>query len=302
MKDEGGDFLMAVIGIIVVGGVMMYFAWPYVLALVALIFAWNGVEKWKMRRQADAEARAEREALAPAHVEVVAQPAEETPAGGSRNEYADSYRRHRDLGYANVDLWVYPALGVIRRTVKVREEALIKKHGQRIKLDEMSIADISPEDLMVETVAEVATLLNAPAVEEKETARQRRRKSRANRQTDSPQKVTEPAPEKELAVVTEPARKPRKRPQAVYEGKIVRFGVEEKDGEQGKYQTYSLHLLDPAVDAPHSLNGVDLERAIKEAQAQPGDRVKVEKLGKTQVDLPNGKTGFKNLWAVTKFA
>ncbi|MEO9903123.1 hypothetical protein [Nisaea sp.] len=49
---------------------------------------------------------------------------------------------------------------------------------------------------------------------------------------------------------------------------------------------------------PHTIWGVDLERAIGEANPAPGALVRIERTGATKVPGRNGETVEKNTWSV----
>lgn len=174
----------------------------------------------------------------------------------------NSFRRHVNMGNIAVDVWFYPDKNLIKRVVRIRDKVLAEKYGRKLNLDSIEDADFNEADSIVE-----------------QTVREVKNKFRI--------KTTK-------AVVNLP------RTNIAYTGEVIRFGMETREGKDGKYDTFVLHLLDDQVDAPHELRGSDLQRAIKEAEVQIGDAVKVESLGRTPVQLGNSKTGFKNLWAITK--
>lgn len=214
-------------------------------------------------------------------------------AGGYRAEYEGAYRQHVDLNFAGVDVWVYPRMGITRRTVRVKDAALVEKFGRRVKLEDVTIKGTNVQEIVEATTREVRNLL-APntalptesVTKQIESSSDRRDKARAKAHKQ----------EREQRQQLRPKAKAR----ASYSGEVIRYGLEEKDGRKGPYMTFCLHILDSEAGAPHQLSGVDLERAIKEAGVAPGDQVVVESLGRASITLDDGSAGYKNLWNVRK--
>lgn len=183
------------------------------------------------------------------------------------------FRKHVDIGDAAVDLWFHPEEGVVKRVVRFHNKKLAEEHGEKLKLPEIDLIDIGAADALVaQTVDEI----------------------RSKFSIGHAAKVAQPAGKRAAAI-------PQAKASASYTGKIIRFGMETHDGNGGKkFEAFTLHLFDAQAGAPHELRGADLQRAIKEVGARPGDMVKVDSLGRTPVSLGEGKTGFKNLWSVVK--
>lgn len=186
------------------------------------------------------------------------------------------FRRHFDIGKAVVDVWFHPEEGVAKRVMRIRDEALAEQlHGKKHKLPDVAYSDTGDVEKIVEqTISEVQAKLGNVTM---------------------------------LSTSRNPSVKPvvkidkRKAASAktTHTGEVIRYGMEEKEGRDGPYRTFSLYIFDQDAGAEHEVGrGVDLERAIKEAGVIPGDTVKVESLGQTEVNLANGTTGKKNLWSV----
>ncbi len=183
------------------------------------------------------------------------------------------FRKHIDIGNAAIDVWFHPDEGLAKRVVRIRDKALAEKFGEKLNLEEIEVVNFDEVDGIVEqTVREVKEKFSIG---------------------DTAKAVTTPPRERK-------STRTKAKAATSYTGEIIRFGMETREGKEGKYDTFALHLFDDQAGAPHELCGTDLQRAIKEAGVQPGDTVKVESLGRTQVPLGNGRTGFKNLWSVSK--
>lgn len=80
-------------------------------------------------------------------------------------------------------------------------------------------------------------------------------------------------------------------------GKLVEHGVapyEHKAGNRGSYFV----TLENDRGQKHTVWGVDLERAMKEAAPEIGDRIGLEHRGSETVRLPDGSSATRNAWKV----
>lgn len=217
-------------------------------------------------------------------------------AGGYRAEYDGAYRQHVDLGVAGVDVWVYPRMQMVRRTVRIKDATLAEKFGQRMKLEDVMLEGVSVQDIVTTTTGEVRNLLSIASSAHTESVK---KVDGGNVDRKARARIKAHKQEREQSQ-NQRQRQLKAKAKASYVGEVIRFGMEEKNGREGPYQTFCLNLLDTEAGAPHQLSGVDLERAIKDAGVTPGDKVVVENLGRTSITLGDGSTGYKNLWNVRK--
>lgn len=201
---------------------------------------------------------------------------------------AKKYRKHADLGQAVVDVWFDPEAGKTKRTVRVRDEKLAETLGAKFQLPEIDYIDEGEaEAIMEQTINEVKAKLEGRPF----TAEVRSVKPKPKKPEGKPAGKTGSVPK----------GPPRLKPKSRHTGEILHYGPERKiDGKGSEYETFALHLLDKTTTETHEMCGVDLQRAIRESRVKIGDQVAIEFLGKTQVTLPDGSTGNKNLWSVSK--
>ncbi|PZP64429.1 MAG: hypothetical protein DI596_01960 [Azospira oryzae] len=82
-------------------------------------------------------------------------------------------------------------------------------------------------------------------------------------------------------------------------GVLMGSGLRVKTRKDGtRYQAYCVDVRTGDGNVIEIV-GTDLERALMESGARPGDRVVAVKRGVTRVTLPDGSTARKNLWSVT---
>lgn len=270
----------------IIGGIIILIVAAPIALLIGTLIALKKAMDW-MKAEKEATKEAIEAAKATEEESEVANVVEsESSAAAVPAEPGKTFRKHINLGEAAVDVWFHPDSGVARRTVRINDKALAEQHGEKFKLPEIQYIEAGDvETIMQQTIGEVKTKLGLTATAAKVVKASKIAKTA---------KVA-----KTVAVGTEVPRAHAKA-QSSYTGEILRLGMEEKDGREGPYQTYTLHIFDQQAGAPHQLCGTDLERAVKEAGVAPGDRVTVESLGRTQVTLGNGKAGHKNLWSVSK--
>lgn len=97
---------------------------------------------------------------------------------------------------------------------------------------------------------------------------------------------------------------PPKNAKAKYRGILLSYGQELRtldDPKKGKHQVhhFCVRIHDEVLDAEHPLWGNDLERVIREANVQVGDRVDLAFVGWTTVEI-HGKSEQKKIWALSK--
>lgn len=83
--------------------------------------------------------------------------------------------------------------------------------------------------------------------------------------------------------------------------RLVAHGPAPFQNEAGASDSYFV-TLEGRDGKQHTLWGVDLERAVDASGANVGDRVDVKFKGSQPVTFPNGQTGHRNTWEVTKKA
>lgn len=83
--------------------------------------------------------------------------------------------------------------------------------------------------------------------------------------------------------------------------RMVDHGPAPYQNEKGASDSYFV-TLEGRDGKQHTLWGVDLERSVAASGAKVGDRVDVEFKGSQPVTFPNGQTGHRNTWDVTKKA
>lgn len=99
------------------------------------------------------------------------------------------------------------------------------------------------------------------------------------------------------------AKAPQKR-EVSYRGTLLEAGMAEKtssksgEGEK-KFPWYRVLIHDDKLGGENALWGNDLERAIKESGAQPGEQIELGVVGDTEV-MHRGKPKTKTIWAVSK--
>lgn len=83
--------------------------------------------------------------------------------------------------------------------------------------------------------------------------------------------------------------------------RLIDHGPAPYQNEPGARESY-FAVLEGREGKQHTLWGVDLERAINESGAKPGDRIDAEFKGSQPVTLPDGQLAHRNTWEVTKKA
>lgn len=92
---------------------------------------------------------------------------------------------------------------------------------------------------------------------------------------------------------------PKAKGGVVYQGKLVRFGIEPRTLAGGKRidQFFIDISMNDLGDGVHRLWGTDLERALRDSGAKPGNSIKVVHVG--NVKLPAPSVGHKNIYEIT---
>ena len=85
--------------------------------------------------------------------------------------------------------------------------------------------------------------------------------------------------------------------QTLASGRLVEHGAAPFEHEDGNSQSYFV-TLENGKGEQRTLWGVDLERAMKEAAPEIGDRIGLQHLGSTPVTLPDGTETHRNTWKV----
>lgn len=80
-------------------------------------------------------------------------------------------------------------------------------------------------------------------------------------------------------------------------GRLVEHGVAPYEHRQGNSQSYFV-TLENDRGQKHTVWGVDLERAMKEAAPEIGSKIGLEHRGSETVRLPDGSTAERNAWKV----
>ena len=80
-------------------------------------------------------------------------------------------------------------------------------------------------------------------------------------------------------------------------GRLVEHGAAPYEHRQGNSQSYSV-TLENAKGEQRTLWGVDLERAMKEAAPEIGEKIGLQHEGSTPVTLPDGTQTHRNTWKV----
>ena len=80
-------------------------------------------------------------------------------------------------------------------------------------------------------------------------------------------------------------------------GRLVEHGAAPYEHRQGNSQSYSV-TLENAKGEQRTLWGVDLERAMKEAAPEIGEKIGLQHMGSTPVTLPDGTQTHRNTWEV----
>lgn len=79
-------------------------------------------------------------------------------------------------------------------------------------------------------------------------------------------------------------------------GRLVAHGRAPFENQPGKRESYFVTLADEKGQR-HTVWGVDLERVMREAAPEIGDRIALEVTGQEAVTLPDGTTAHRNTWA-----
>ena len=85
--------------------------------------------------------------------------------------------------------------------------------------------------------------------------------------------------------------------QALAAGRLVEHGAAPYEQPPGKSDSYFV-TLENAKGEQRTLWGVDLERAMKEAGPEIGEKIGLQHLGSTPVTLPDGTETHRNAWKV----
>lgn len=80
-------------------------------------------------------------------------------------------------------------------------------------------------------------------------------------------------------------------------GRLVEHGTAPYENKPGNRDSYFV-TLETEAGKKHTIWGVDLERAMKEAAPQPGDKIGLEHVGSQTVRLPDGQEAERNSWKV----
>lgn len=222
--------------------------------------------------------------------------------------FEEQTRKRVELGKVDVDLWFYPNLGKVTRTVRVRNKALLAKLGERMRL-----ADIETNDLVqaeLQTIQEIEALLEGYKPKAKAKSQEVKPSEQVQTKIEKAAVLenTQNNPAEEVPVVKSSTAAPKakvvqKQPQTkklVYRGNLLKYGMEQhSDANGGQYSCYCIHIDDFDANAAQKIVGTDLERAIKESGAEIGDAIEVALVGETQT-FNHGNRGKKKLWSVVK--
>lgn len=222
--------------------------------------------------------------------------------------YEENMRKRVELGKVDVDLWFYPNLGKVSRTVRVRNRALVNKIGERMRL-----ADLETNDLVraeMQTIEEVEALLEAhkpkvkaKTLETKPLEEVQTKVAAVAPPETNPRKTVDTVSVAESSTAAQKPKTVEKNAQTkklVYRGELLKFGVEtHSDANGGQYSCFCIHIHDMDANAAQKIIGTDLERAIKESGAVSGDAIEVALMGETQT-FNHNRRGKKKLWSVTK--
>lgn len=87
--------------------------------------------------------------------------------------------------------------------------------------------------------------------------------------------------------------------EATYRGRLVRSGVETNTTVSKPYESFCVTYEDEQLGANQQLWGADLNRALRESGAQPGDQIEILSVGSTDVTIA-GQSKRKRVWAINK--
>lgn len=257
----------AIFGMLIAGLLVILAFGPVALAFGLIYLVKKLIDWYRMKEAANEESAAEDEV--------------------TQQVTDKKYRKHVDVGDAAVDVWFHPETSVAKRTIKIRDKALAEQLGSnKLKLSDVEFLDPNEVDAIVaQTISEVKAKLEGKGAK-----------------IVAPEAPAKPAKAKAKQKTVE---KGTSTPRVVnsHTGRIISFGVEEKEGKgdrKGNYHTFCLQIHDQQAGAPREMCGVELQRAVKNAGVKPGDLVRVDFHGKTLVSLPNEESAYKNLWSVQK--
>ncbi|MCZ4348165.1 Ti-type conjugative transfer relaxase TraA [Devosia neptuniae] len=89
----------------------------------------------------------------------------------------------------------------------------------------------------------------------------------------------------------------RRAGQSLASGRLVEHGVAPYENNPKNRDSYFV-TLETEAGKQHTIWGVGLERAMKEAAPQPGDKIGLEHDGSQTVRLPDGQTAERHIWTV----
>lgn len=173
-------------------------------------------------------------------------------------------------------VFFYPKAGFARRR--------LIKDGKRIQMGDMSYSDKA--EVIEQTLNELkqgnkpvlGTGNSVPAVQN----------------TPMPSEKIETKPKQVAPVEMRPPKK-----EVSYRGVMTQCGVETREDVTNPYDCYCIHLADQLLGVVNKLWGTDLQRAVQESGAEPGDAIEVSVVGETPV-FSGGKTKTKKVWSIVK--
>lgn len=186
--------------------------------------------------------------------------------------------------------------GEAKPTVVWKTKALRERFGNRMQLESIDLSEHSETEAQDIALEKVKALIDG--VKQLKGTREQRSGGETETIHPEPDKAA-PAPTKAPA---EPEkRRLPKQGDVSYIGKLVRAGVETRKGVKEPYDCYCVTIFDYELGTENQLWGTDLERAMIDSNASPGERVKVSMIGETPVSY-KGRKNVKKVWSIEKIA
>lgn len=199
------------------------------------------------------------------------------------------------IGYLLV--WGFAEEGVIKSTLKLSDDELVKRMGAR---------SIPLAPVPWKRGVDIAYALHDLVAEAERLLRQKCSSSEEVKVAAPAVPSTPVAPVVSVETDPEAGRKPRRAEPAAYAhpirrakavqctiGYLVNAGVQSRTKDGRTFDHYAVDLMDADSGTELRLWGTDLQRALESIQARAGDLIQVDEMGMRQVASPEGENSGK---------